>query len=785
MTTTRIAIASALARRPGAAGRHAGARQHGKVLRRRQGRQERLPDRQVLLRRHVEDGCADRRLDLGAQGRVRQAGRRQADHRLITVQPIRTVAGIGLRSPHLAEIARERPATGFLEIHAENYLAGSPALQTVERLRSDYALSIHAVGLSLGSVDGLDEAHLARVARLVKRLAARARCRIIFPGARVGGRYFNDLLPLPYTEEALGSGRRATCSACRRRSAGADLGREPVLLLWASRSRRMSEPDVPGRAGAAQRLRAVARRQQPRAVTAHNLRLDRERLAAACPARRSPSTHLAGHAGERRRRRADPDRRSRQPREGDGVWTLFADGRRALRAGGRRWSNGTPTCRARCRALLDEAAARIRLNRVEDRRAPLALRDLQEGLRPPVWSTDRAATERRHVVGDAIPAAARLRVHRHHVLDSLADRPWRPPFPRRRRWSARISSAAWPALLRRPAHCPPSRCWPSTVRPSRPSSPGMTPRRGLPYLGRCRPPRLGVEPRLPCARVGKVGLAAEDFRRHCPRRPLLGPRPAWRVGSTPPPITLPILIDRIWRGRPPAPRRGDRDRGLGGRGLPASVIVLRHWTTLPLCFSALPKWPFWRACWTAGGPSRRGGKAGFAVDSAFDLTTTLCGDCLLCRAIAALQQDVFDVEFENCFIFFKGRIIAAQCTGSARLESVAGPERSWLHKGSSLYAALKKAVHLLLWTFGRGGRSCRRCRLRCRIQAVLLLHASMIFLPTPTPFPPGVNLQHAHGSRHRLGQRCRPSAVTMIATVLRRLLASLVCDEAPGRSLLR
>ena len=61
------------------------------------------------------------------------------------------VAGIGLRSPHLAEIGRDRPATGFLEIHAENYLAGSPALQAVEQLRADYTFSIHAFGLSLGS----------------------------------------------------------------------------------------------------------------------------------------------------------------------------------------------------------------------------------------------------------------------------------------------------------------------------------------------------------------------------------------------------------------------------------------------------------------------------------------------------------------------------------------------------------------------------------------------------------------------------------------------------------
>lgn len=115
---------------------------------------------------------------------------------------MRPVAGIGLRSPHLAEIGRDRPATGFLEIHAENHLGASPAGQAVERLRESYELSVHAVGLSLGSVDGLDEAHLGRVAALVKRLEPVLVSDHLSWSVH-GGRYFNDLLPLPYTEEAL------------------------------------------------------------------------------------------------------------------------------------------------------------------------------------------------------------------------------------------------------------------------------------------------------------------------------------------------------------------------------------------------------------------------------------------------------------------------------------------------------------------------------------------------------------------------------------------------------
>ena len=111
-------------------------------------------------------------------------------------------AGIGLRTPHLAQIERERPAVGFLEIHAENYLARSPAFDAVERLRADYVFSVHAVGLSLGSADAIDEQHLARVASLVRRLQPRWVSDHL-SWSTSGGRYFNDLLPLPYTEEAL------------------------------------------------------------------------------------------------------------------------------------------------------------------------------------------------------------------------------------------------------------------------------------------------------------------------------------------------------------------------------------------------------------------------------------------------------------------------------------------------------------------------------------------------------------------------------------------------------
>jgi uncharacterized protein (UPF0276 family) len=111
-------------------------------------------------------------------------------------------AGIGLRSQHLDELLKTPVRPAFLEVHAENYLCPSPSLEKVLCLRHDFEFSVHAVGLSLGSVDGVDEAHLDQVARLVDRLQP-ALVSEHLSWSCLGGRYFNDLLPLPYTEEAL------------------------------------------------------------------------------------------------------------------------------------------------------------------------------------------------------------------------------------------------------------------------------------------------------------------------------------------------------------------------------------------------------------------------------------------------------------------------------------------------------------------------------------------------------------------------------------------------------
>ena len=114
----------------------------------------------------------------------------------------RISAGIGLRTPHVAEVIARRPAIGWVEVHAENYMGGGPMVRVLESLRRDYPLSLHGVGLSLGSADGLDGSHLERLARLVERLQP-ALASEHLSWSTTDGAYLNHLLPLPYTDEAL------------------------------------------------------------------------------------------------------------------------------------------------------------------------------------------------------------------------------------------------------------------------------------------------------------------------------------------------------------------------------------------------------------------------------------------------------------------------------------------------------------------------------------------------------------------------------------------------------
>jgi uncharacterized protein (UPF0276 family) len=114
----------------------------------------------------------------------------------------RCSVGIGLRSPHVSEIAATRPELGFVEVHAENYMAETSALDRLVELRRDYRVSLHGVALSLGSAEELDLGHLSRFKALIERIEPMLVSEHLAWSA-IGGVYLNDLLPLPYTEASL------------------------------------------------------------------------------------------------------------------------------------------------------------------------------------------------------------------------------------------------------------------------------------------------------------------------------------------------------------------------------------------------------------------------------------------------------------------------------------------------------------------------------------------------------------------------------------------------------
>ncbi|TDP74965.1 DUF692 domain-containing protein [Roseateles toxinivorans] len=123
--------------------------------------------------------------------------------------PARAKVGIGLRQPHYRELLETLPALGFLEVHSENFFAAGGAARAVLReAREHYDISLHGVGLSLGSAMGLDDWHLDRLAELVAEIepvrvsdhASFARVPGLASGPAV---HMNDLLPLAFTPAAL------------------------------------------------------------------------------------------------------------------------------------------------------------------------------------------------------------------------------------------------------------------------------------------------------------------------------------------------------------------------------------------------------------------------------------------------------------------------------------------------------------------------------------------------------------------------------------------------------
>jgi uncharacterized protein len=206
--------------------------------------------------------------------------------------PVPARAGIGLRSVHHDALLVERPAVGFIEAHTENYFHEGAAVRALLRARANYPLSLHGVGLGLGSADGIDREHLARVKHAIGRfepaLVSEHAC-----WGQADGEYFNDLLPLPYTEEAVGLLARQVGEA--QDFLGVQLLIENVSAYVAFEHSRLTEWDflaaVAARSGCALLLDV-----NNVYVSAQNLGIDALTFIDSLPVGSVREIHVAGHA---------------------------------------------------------------------------------------------------------------------------------------------------------------------------------------------------------------------------------------------------------------------------------------------------------------------------------------------------------------------------------------------------------------------------------------------------------------------------------------------------------
>lgn len=208
-------------------------------------------------------------------------------------RPIPDTAGIGLREPHMAAFLAAGMPASWVEVHSENYMVpGGPRLANLERVRRDRPVSCHGVGLSLGTAEGLDLAHLDRLRALFDRVE---------PGlvsehlswSVVDGVYLNDLLALPYTEESLELTRRNIETA--QEIIGRPLLIENPSSYIAFAATEISEPEF---------LTQLVRRTgcgilldvNNVYVSSRNIGFDPYRYIDAIPAEMVGQYHLAGHA---------------------------------------------------------------------------------------------------------------------------------------------------------------------------------------------------------------------------------------------------------------------------------------------------------------------------------------------------------------------------------------------------------------------------------------------------------------------------------------------------------
>lgn len=266
--------------------------------------------------------------------------------------PIPDVAGIGLRAPHHAALLESRPAIGWVEVHSENYLS-EPSLAVLEQVRTHYSVSLHSVGLSLGSAEGIDREHLKALAGLAEAIEPGLISEHLAWGA-VEHDFLADLLPLPLTEESLNV-------VCRNVSEAQEIFGRPILIENPSTYLQFSHSTIPE----AEFLSLLVKHTgcglicdiNNVFVSATNHGWDPQRYLRALPAEAIGEFHLAGHseAGgdaaplllDTHDRRVSPD-----------VWALYED---ALTIIGPRptlieWDANIPPLPV----LLDEVAVAMR-----------------------------------------------------------------------------------------------------------------------------------------------------------------------------------------------------------------------------------------------------------------------------------------------------------------------------------------------------------------------------------------------------------------------------------------
>lgn len=234
------------------------------------------------------------------------------------VATIPTTAGIGLRFPHHKPFLEAMPPIGWVEVHSENYLSG-PAFAVLEAVRADYPVSLHSVGLSLGSAAGIDHHHLARLAELSRRIEPGLVSEHLAWGA-VAHEFLADLLPLPLTEESLDV-------VCRNVTEAQEALGRPLLIENPAAYLRFRDSTIPE----PEFLAALVKRAgcglicdvNNIVVSATNHGWDPEAYLRALPANAVGEYHLAGHsnaAGQAAPLLLDTHDRRVAP----AVWSLFA-----------------------------------------------------------------------------------------------------------------------------------------------------------------------------------------------------------------------------------------------------------------------------------------------------------------------------------------------------------------------------------------------------------------------------------------------------------------------------